>query len=41
MLSRLNAQTLADDAPRPTLRFDGDRVVGSDGCNRFVGYRFG
>jgi heat shock protein HslJ len=41
MLSRLNAQTLDPDAPRPTLRFDGDRVVGSDGCNRFVGYRFG
>lgn len=41
MLSGMNAQTLAVDAPRPTLRFDGDRVVGSDGCNRFVGPRHG
>lgn len=37
MLTELNAQSPAPDAAAPTLRFDGDRVSGGDGCNRFVG----
>jgi heat shock protein HslJ len=37
ILASLPAQALPPTAPRPTLRFDGPRVSGSDGCNRFVG----
>ena len=37
ILASLPAQSLTAAAPRPTLRFDGPRVTGSDGCNRFVG----
>ena len=41
MLVELGAQSPAPDAPAPTLRFAGERVTGSDGCNRFVGPAWG
>lgn len=36
VLENLTGRTLAE-GQRPTLRFDGDRLSGSDGCNRFSG----
>jgi heat shock protein HslJ len=36
MLESLPGRTLVD-GPRPTLAFEGDRVSGSDGCNRIMG----
>lgn len=36
VLADLTGRTLVDGA-RPTLQFDGDRVSGTDGCNRYSG----
>src|SRR5512136_2571665 len=36
VLKDLGGRTLVDGS-RPTLQFTGDRVSGSDGCNRYAG----
>jgi heat shock protein HslJ len=37
MLSAMGAQSVTVESSLPTLRFSGELITGSDGCNRFVG----